>query len=137
MDKRYIHKQGNVIWAIHSNASLICDRERRSPLFVSQIQDIKPIAIPREPHPTEFISVVARTPPMTAIRGSLGYSSTRQVRPSSPNEISNHILHTALKTSDRLIQLINDILDLERLESAPIKLVKETLLRPPNCCTRR
>ena len=128
MEERYIHKQGHVIWAI-LNASLICDRNSVPLYFVSQIQDIS------DRHSAdrikdEFISVVShelRTP-LTGIRGSLGLLLTGKFD-QQPNKF-HHILQLALKNSDRLIQLINDILDLERLESGTIELVKETCSVP-------
>ena len=65
----------------------------------------------------EFVSTVShelRTP-LTAIRGALGllYSgSLGQV-----NEKSANLLRIALSNSERLVRLINDILDLERMQS--------------------
>jgi PAS domain S-box-containing protein len=65
----------------------------------------------------EFISTVShelRTP-LTSIRGALGllsYGSLVQL-----NEKAANLLRIALTNSDRLVRLINDILDLERMES--------------------
>jgi PAS domain S-box-containing protein len=65
----------------------------------------------------EFVSTVShelRTP-LTAIRGALGlldHGSLVQV-----NDKGAELLRIALANSDRLIRLINDILDLERLKS--------------------
>ncbi len=128
MEKRYIHKQGHVIWAILS-ASLICDHDGVPLYFVSQIQDIS------DRHSAdrikdEFISVVShelRTP-LTGIRGSLGLLLTGKFD-QQPDKF-HHILQLALKNSDRLIQLINDILDLERLESGTVELLKEACSVP-------
>jgi PAS domain S-box-containing protein len=128
MEKRYIHKQGHVIWVILS-ASLICDRDGTPQYFVSQVQDIS------DRHSAdrvkdEFISVVShelRTP-LTGIRGSLGLLLTGKFD-QQPDKF-HHILQLALKNSDRLIQLINDILDLERLESGTVELMKETCSVP-------
>ncbi|MCU0526907.1 MAG: ATP-binding protein [Elainella sp. Prado103] len=73
----------------------------------------------------EFISVVShelRTP-LTAIRGALGLlqSGFYQDKP----ETATELLRVALNNSERLVRLVNDILDLERLESGKTKLVKE------------
>jgi len=123
MEKRYIHKQGQIIWSILS-ASIIRDPTETPLYFVSQIQDIS------DRHSAdrvkdEFISVVShelRTP-LTGIRGSLGLLKSGKF--DHQPEKFGHILQMALSNSDRLIQLINDILDLERLESGTVQLVKD------------
>jgi signal transduction histidine kinase len=73
----------------------------------------------------EFISIVShelRTP-LTAIRGGLGIlaSGVLHDRP----EKAQHMLSMALNNTERLIRLVNDILDLERLASGRIELVME------------
>jgi PAS domain S-box-containing protein len=65
----------------------------------------------------EFISTVShelRTP-LTSIRGALGLLSSGIL--GQVNEKSAHLLRIALTNSDRLVRLINDILDLERIQS--------------------
>src|SRR6202453_258431 len=72
----------------------------------------------------EFISTVShelRTP-LTSIRGALGLLSSGiigDVDAKAPN-----LLRIAVTNTDRLIRLINDILDLERMESgrAPLQI---------------
>lgn len=73
----------------------------------------------------EFTSIVShelRTP-LTAIRGGLGIlaSGVLDNRP----EKARHLLQIALNNTERLIRLVNDILDLERLASGRIALVLE------------
>ncbi|QQE63518.1 two-component sensor histidine kinase [Leptolyngbya sp. BL0902] len=73
----------------------------------------------------EFIAMVShelRTP-LTAIRGALGIldSGVLQRRPDK----AQHMLDVSLVNTDRLIRLVNDILDLERLASGKAKLVQE------------
>ncbi|WP_017299593.1 ATP-binding protein [Nodosilinea nodulosa] len=73
----------------------------------------------------EFISIVShelRTP-LTAIRGALGIldSGVLQSRPQK----AQRMLHMALNNTERLIRLVNDILDLERLTSGRIDLKLE------------
>ncbi len=73
----------------------------------------------------EFISIVShelRTP-LTAIRGGLGILASG-VLADRPEKVQ-HMLQMALKNSERLIRLVNDILDLERLASGRIELVME------------
>jgi len=76
----------------------------------------------------EFISTVShelRTP-LTSIRGALGLLSSGKL--GQMNEKANNLLRIALTNSDRLVRLINDILDLERIQSG-----KEPLtFRPVN-----
>ena len=65
----------------------------------------------------EFISTVShelRTP-LTSIRGALGLLSSGVL--SQGNEKTGNLLRIALSNSDRLVRLINDILDLERIQS--------------------
>ncbi len=65
----------------------------------------------------EFISTVShelRTP-LTSIRGALGLLSTGLL--SDLNDKATNLLRIAVNNSDRLVRLINDILDLERMQS--------------------
>jgi PAS domain S-box-containing protein len=65
----------------------------------------------------EFISTVShelRTP-LTSIRGALGLLSSGML--GEVNEKASTLLRIALTNSDRLVRLINDILDLERIQS--------------------
>ena len=65
----------------------------------------------------EFISTVShelRTP-LTSIRGALGLLSSGIL--SELNGKAANLLRIALTNSDRLVRLINDILDLERIQS--------------------
>jgi PAS domain S-box-containing protein len=76
----------------------------------------------------EFISTVShelRTP-LTSIRGALGLLSSGIL--GQVNDKAANLLRIALTNSDRLVRLINDILDLERIQSG-----KEPLMfRPVN-----
>jgi PAS domain S-box-containing protein len=79
----------------------------------------------------EFISTVShelRTP-LTAICGALGLLSFGNLGP--VNEKAANLLRIALANSDRLVRLINDILDLDRIQSGrqhfafrPVQLVQ-------------
>jgi PAS domain S-box-containing protein len=65
----------------------------------------------------EFISTVShelRTP-LTSIRGALGLLSSGIL--GNVNDKAANLLRIALTNSDRLVRLINDILDLERFQS--------------------
>ncbi|HEU0014885.1 MAG TPA: response regulator [Longimicrobium sp.] len=68
----------------------------------------------------EFISVVShelRTP-LTSIRGSLGLLAAGKL--GEVPEKGRRMLDIAVQNSDRLIRLINDILDIERIESGRV-----------------
>jgi PAS domain S-box-containing protein len=70
----------------------------------------------------EFVSTVShelRTP-LTSIRGALGLLSSGML--GAVAEKGRRMLEIAVTNTDRLIRLINDILDLERLESGTIEL---------------
>ncbi len=70
----------------------------------------------------EFISVVShelRTP-LTSIHGALDLLYSGLVDPSS--EKGRHVFSIAVDSSNRLVKLVNDILELERLESGKIQL---------------
>jgi PAS domain S-box-containing protein len=74
---------------------------------------------------TEFVSTVShelRTP-LTSIRGSLGLLSGGVFGPLPPE--GDRMLTIAVNNTDRLIRLINDILDIERLESGEIGLSRQ------------
>jgi signal transduction histidine kinase len=65
----------------------------------------------------EFISTVShelRTP-LTSIRGALGLLSSGML--GEMNDKAANLFRIALTNSDRLVRLINDILDLERIQS--------------------
>jgi PAS domain S-box-containing protein len=70
----------------------------------------------------DFVSIVShelRTP-LTAIRGSLGLLAAG-VYDQKP-EKGKQMLQVAAEQSDRLVRLVNDILDLRRLESGVVRL---------------
>jgi PAS domain S-box-containing protein len=73
----------------------------------------------------EFISIVShelRTP-LTAIRGSLGLLATGTLN-NNPQRMQRLIEIASIDT-ERLVRLVNDILNLERLESGKVTLIKE------------
>ncbi|PMB02603.1 histidine kinase [Fischerella thermalis CCMEE 5328] len=124
VEKRYLHKQGDVIHIL-LNVSLVKDQHRQPLYFIAQIQDISDrYKVDRMKN--EFISIVShelRTP-LTAIRGSLGILETG-IFDHEPEQ-AKEMLQIAFNNSDRLVRLVNDILDLERLESGKTQLVMET-----------
>lgn len=123
VEKRYLHKMGDSVHVLLSS-SLVRDHSEQPLYFVTQVQDIS------DRHKVdrmkdEFISIVShelRTP-LTAIRGSLGLMDSG-VLSDDPEQLKD-MLQIAINNSDRLVRLVNDILDLERLESGNVPLVLE------------
>jgi PAS domain S-box-containing protein len=124
IEKRYIHKQNHPVW-ISLSTSLVRHYTGKPLYFIRQIVDISDRhEIDRVKN--EFISIVShelRTP-LTAIRGALGMLETG-VYDAQP-EKAKHMLKIALDNSDRLMRLVNDMLDLERLEAGNVPLVLES-----------
>ncbi|MGM3307816.1 response regulator [Anabaena sp. WFMT] len=73
----------------------------------------------------EFVSVVShelRTP-LTSIHGSLGMLASGLLPTDS--EQGKRLLEIATDSTERLVRLINDILDIERIESGKVKMERE------------
>ncbi|MGB7439731.1 MAG: PAS domain S-box protein [Coleofasciculaceae cyanobacterium] len=73
----------------------------------------------------EFVSVVShelRTP-LTSILGALDLLASGVLR-TQPQQ-AQHMLEIAAKNADRLVRLINDILDIERIESGKVTMTKQ------------
>lgn len=74
----------------------------------------------------EFVSVVShelRTP-LTSIHGSLGMLASGLLK--AQPEKAQRLLQIAVESTERLVRLINDILDIERIESGKVKMEKQT-----------
>ena len=73
----------------------------------------------------EFVSVVShelRTP-LTSIYGALKLLATNPV--SGLSQEDREMLDIAVTNTDRLVRLVNDVLDLERIESGKVKMIKQ------------
>jgi PAS domain S-box-containing protein len=73
----------------------------------------------------EFVSVVShelRTP-LTSIRGALGLLASGKIGELS--EAGRRLLEIAVTNTDRLVRLINDILDIERMELGKVQLERQ------------
>ncbi len=74
----------------------------------------------------EFISIVShelRTP-LTSIRGSMGLLASGILK-SQPDK-AQRMLEIAVSNTDRLVRLINDILDLDRIQSGKVTIEKRS-----------
>jgi PAS domain S-box-containing protein len=119
MEKRYFHKSGRIVWVLLS-VSLVRDTAGKPSYFVSQIQDISEQR-EMERVKSEFISTVShelRTP-LTSIRGSLGLV-LGAMTDKLPAQVRN-LLDIAQSNSDRLILLINDILDIDKIATGGMR----------------
>lgn len=112
---RYLKPNGEIKW-VYTNAKIrVNDDERKLGYigFVSDITDRKLNEILKN----EFISTVShelRTP-LTSIRGALGILASQKSNRLLQQE--QKLLDIALKNSNHLSNLINEILDLEKIEA--------------------
>jgi PAS domain S-box-containing protein len=84
---------------------------------------------------TDFVSIVShelRTP-LTSIRGALQLVLGRAAHDSSLPPRTRELLDISLKNSERLIRLINDILDISKIEQGSIQL-RRVALDPADLC---
>lgn len=115
VEKRYLHKDGHVIWTDVATC-LIGNPNLGNAYLLGQIFDITALKSV-ERMKNEFVSTVShelRTP-LTSIEGSLGLilgGATGEL-----SEATREMTTLASKNSRRLITLVNDLLDLDRLES--------------------
>jgi PAS domain S-box-containing protein len=120
IESALLHKSGEFRWTIR-NTSLVRDYQGNPLHLIVQIQDITERRA-LEQMKSEFISIVShelRTP-LTSIRGSLGLlvSGVLDHQP----DTTKQMIEIAAIESERLVRLVNDILDLERLENKKITL---------------
>jgi hypothetical protein len=104
-----------------------------------RLVDGKPVAMPGifrdvtarlevEKMKNEFVSTVShelRTP-LTSIRGALGLLTSGKL--SADSAKAQRMLEIAVANTDRLIRLINEILEIERIQSGRVKLEKRSCL---------
>jgi PAS domain S-box-containing protein len=123
LEHRLIDKQERLLWILNS-VSLVKDPKGIPLYYVMQIQDITERRR-IEQIKKEFISVVShelRTP-LASIRGALGLLAAGVL--AQDPDIFQQMLDIAHTETDRLSRLVNDILDLERLETQQITLVRQ------------
>lgn len=85
----------------------------------------------------EFISVVShelRTP-LASIQGGLNLISSGLINPQSDK--GHHVIEIVTENTDRLVLLVNDILELERLKLGKVKLLRKTCNATDLICKAR
>jgi PAS domain S-box-containing protein len=120
---RYLEKEGTIRFCRLRTAPILAWQDK----LIGHVGTIEDITESRtmEKMQSEFISIVShelRTP-LASIRGSLGLLAAGifQDRPESAQQM----LDIAASDTERLVRLVNDILDLDRLESSKVNLLKQ------------
>ena len=119
VEMRLMHKSGRVIHA-QLSMSLIRHHDGSAKYYVAQALDITD-RIEMDRIRSEFISIVShelRTP-LTSIRGSLGLLAGHIVN--ELPETARKLVNIAYKNCERLILLINDILDIDKIASGQMR----------------
>ncbi len=97
--------------------------------FAGVVMSIRDVTLEEEVDrmKTEFISTVSHElkTPLTSMKGSLQYIMTKG---KWPTDTERELLSVCLRNTDRLIRLINDILDISKIESGRV----EFSLKPLN-----
>ncbi|TDH38123.1 PAS domain S-box protein [Pseudohoeflea suaedae] len=121
-EMRMLHKNGRLVWVLVS-VSMASDLETGSRYFITQFQDLTEIK-EAEQLKTEFVATVShelRTP-LTSIRGSLGLV-LGAMKEDLPANVTR-LLSIAHSNCERLVLLINDILDLEKISNGKMRFDK-------------
>ncbi len=119
VEKRLLHKSGRIVHVL-LGMSLIRHPDGAAKYFVAQAMDITE-RMEMDRIKSEFISIVShelRTP-LTSIRGSLGLLTGKIVK--GVPETAQKLIDIAYKNCERLILLINDILDIDKIASGKMR----------------
>ena len=121
-EMEFVGKNGKIL-TVDCSFKLVKDPLGKTSILVVQrdISDRKALERIKD----EFISVVShelRTP-LTSIHGSIKLLATGQLGDLS--EDGQQMLDIADQNTDRLVRLVNDVLDLQRIESGQAKINKE------------
>lgn len=113
--RRLLRKDGSVLWALLS-VSVVRRDDGTPEFFLTMVQDITELKRV-ERMKSEFVSTVSHElrSPLTSIRGSLGLLAGG-VAGALPKPVRDLVL-IAERNTERLIRLVNDILDTERMDS--------------------
>ncbi len=125
VEKRYLHRDGHPVWSLFSVAA-VTGTDGAVEHLVAEVVDIT-ARKQADQIKNDFISMVShelRTP-LTSIAGSL-----RLISAQATGEVpapTLRLLDIAGRNSDRLVRLINDLLDVQRIEAGKMELELGTL----------
>jgi PAS domain S-box-containing protein len=115
-------RDGSFFPVVYRSAGLLGEDDERHGAVVSFVDISEQRRI--EQMKDELLSVVGhelRTP-LTSIRGSLGLIAGGAAGPVAPE--AERMIEIAVTNTDRLVRLINDILDFERIESGRVEMAR-------------
>jgi len=118
-ERRYLHRSGRYVW-VELSVSLVRHSDGSPQHLIAQFQDITERR-EVERLKSEFISTVShelRTP-LTSIRGALGLIAGSMAKDLPAPAIK--LIDIAHKNSERLVLLINDILDIDKIASGNMR----------------
>ncbi|MCU0551347.1 MAG: ATP-binding protein [Leptolyngbya sp. Prado105] len=114
-EQRYLHRKGYLV-SVVCGLSIVRDNQDMPLYYVLQVQDVtEQRAI--EQTKREFVSIVShelRTP-LASIRGSLGLLASGVL--SDDPVMTQKMLDISCDQTERLVRLVNDVLDFERLDA--------------------
>jgi PAS domain S-box-containing protein len=116
----FVQRSGNAIPVEYTANAIVSESGERTGVVVTFRDITERQSIERMK--SEFVSTVShelRTP-LTSIRGALGLLGGGLLAGTSPRV--QRMLDIAVNNTDRLVRLINDILDVERIESGKVEL---------------
>jgi PAS domain S-box-containing protein len=119
-EQRYVRHDGTVMWG-RLNLSVVPDDDGRPSYAIGVFEDVTQRR-EAERLKDDLVSVAShelRTP-LTSIRGLLGLLSGGVLGPLS--EEAERMIGLSLDHTDRLVRLVNDILDIERLDAGRMAL---------------
>ena len=125
IEKRYVRRDGGVVFA-NVSASLVRDASGAPVYIISQIEDISERK-EGERIKQEFIATVShelRTP-LTSIRGALGLIDAGVL--GELPEKAEGMIKIAYQNSERLMRIVNDILDVEKIGSGKLEVQLESV----------
>ena len=120
IEKRYWHRDGHVIWG-EVTLSPVRDAEGRLQFHLAMIQDITERR-QLERMKNELIATAShelRTP-LTGLYGAIKLIASGVSGPLSPE--AQHMANLAVESSERMIRLVNDFLDYQRLEHGLVRM---------------
>ncbi len=123
---RMICRDGSYKWIFDRGLAVERDQNGRATRVIGTHEDITERR-KIEQMKNEFISTVShelRTP-LSAIRGSLGLLDGGVAGPLP--EKAGSLVHVALTNCERLVRLVNDILDIDRIESGRLRFAMKSI----------